>query len=152
MPEYEHSITVSAAPDAVFDFVSDVHNMPRYLPTVKSAEPQGDERVRVQGQANDQSYDSDGHFHLDKAARRMEWGSDGEHAYKGWMQVTDAGSGQSQVTVHLSFAPPKYVSDNLEKGTGDRDATIQEELGAALQSIQNEVEGKGGKVPSVQDH
>lgn len=151
MPEYEQSLTVHAAPDAVFDFIADVHNMPKYLPTVKHAEPEEGERVHMEGDAKGHHYDSDGHLHADHAALRLEWGSDGEHAYSGWMQVGDAGDGQSQVTVHLSFAPPPHISANLEKSTGDRDATINEELQTALQSIQNEVEGKGGKVPSLQE-
>ncbi len=150
MPEYEQSLTVQAAPDVVFDFIADARNMPKYLPTVQRAEPQEGERVHMEGDAKGHHYDSDGHLHADHAALRLEWGSDGEHAYSGWMQVVDAEDGQSKVTVHLSFAPPPDISANLEK-SGDRDAVINEELQTALQSIQNEVEGKGGKVSSLQE-
>ncbi len=51
MPEYEHSQTIQASPDAVFAFVSQVRNLPQYLPTIKAAEPQGPERVVVHGEA-----------------------------------------------------------------------------------------------------
>lgn len=49
--EFEQSITVAATD--VFNFVSDVKNVPQYLPTVKSAQPQEGERIRTQGQAGE---------------------------------------------------------------------------------------------------
>lgn len=57
MAEYEHAMTIDASPDAVFDFVADIRNLPKYLPTTKSAQPQGEERVRVQGEAAGHQYD-----------------------------------------------------------------------------------------------
>ncbi len=33
MPEYTDRIDVSAAPEAVFRFVADINNLPKYLPT-----------------------------------------------------------------------------------------------------------------------
>ncbi len=51
MPEYEHSLTVQASPEAVFTFVSDVSRLPEYLPTTHHAEAQPGGRVRVQGEA-----------------------------------------------------------------------------------------------------
>jgi len=38
--EFEQSTTVTAAADGVFDYLSDISNVPQYLPTVKSAQPQ----------------------------------------------------------------------------------------------------------------
>ena len=69
MPEYEHSLTVQASPDAVFAFVSDVSRLPEYLPTTHHAEAQPGGRVRVQGEAGGHNYDSDGYFRTDRA----EW-------------------------------------------------------------------------------
>ena len=57
MSEYESSLTVDAAPDAVFAYVSDVGNLPEYLPTTRHAEAQSEGRVRVQGEANGHRYD-----------------------------------------------------------------------------------------------
>ena len=81
--EFEQSITIAATADGIFDFISDIRNVPQYLPTVKNAQPQQGERIRTQGQVGDRSYDSDGHFRVDKQARRLEWGSDGENNYNG---------------------------------------------------------------------
>lgn len=144
MPEYEHAQSIGAAPNAVFAFVSQVQNLPQYLPTTKAAEPQGDERVRVRGEAEGRSYDSDGFFRADEAARRLEWGADEPNTYSGWLSVTDADGG-ARVTVHLSFGPQSSVPEQIEAQSGDQ-RPIQEGLEAALLSIRNIVEGQGGKV------
>ena len=145
MPDYEHSLTVEASPDAVFDFVSDVANLPKYLPTTHSAEAQPGGRVRVQGEAGGRAYDSDGYFRVDKPNYRLEWGSDGENRYLGWLEI-DGMDDECEVTVHLTFQPKPEQSERMDAQTGDRDQTITDGLVAALESIRNNVEGRGGKV------
>lgn len=48
MSEFEHSTSIDASPDEVYAFMSKVENLPKYLPTTHSAQPQEGERVRVQ--------------------------------------------------------------------------------------------------------
>ena len=138
--EFESSTYVQAAPDAVFDFVSDIGNMPKYMPTTKSAESQGEGRVRVQGGGEGFSYDSDGYLRRNEESNRLEWGADEGH-YNGWMSVDAQGEG-ANVTIHLTFKNQEGIpSEHVNEG-----------LQTALQSIKNEVEGTGGKVkPSVED-
>ncbi len=143
--EYKASRTVNAPVDEVFEFVSDVKNLPKYLPTTKKAESDGKDRVRVQGSANGHPYDSDGHFHVDEAKHSMTWGSDGNRKYSGHMEVAESGRGKSQVTVSLQFEPGEKGKQEMSEVSGSPDAAIQEGLDKALQSIQNQVEGKGGK-------
>lgn len=146
MPEYERSLFVNASPRALFDFVSDVGNMPLYLPTTHHAAAQGEGRVRVQGEAGGHPYDSDGYLRFEATEYRMEWGSDGENRYSGWLEI-DGDDGGSEVTVHLSFTPrPEQSARFAEQSGGDEGATIQQGLEAALLSIRNIVEGKGEKV------
>ena len=145
MPEYEHSLTVQAPPEAVFDFVSDVSRLPQYLPTTHHAEAQPGGRVRVQGEAGGRAYDSDGYFRTDPVNWRLEWGSDGENRYSGWLEI-DGVADECEVTVHLNFQPNPEQGRRMEEQTGDRDGTIQDGLAAALESIRNQVEGRGGKV------
>ena len=144
--EFEQSITVAAPADGIFDFVSDVKNVPQYLPTVKNAQPQQGERIRTQGQVGERSYDSDGHFRVDKQTRRIEWGSDGENDYNGWLQVQGGGS-QSQVTVHIHFAPkPEIVQHMVERSPEHSfESAINEGISKTLESIKRICEGKGGK-------
>jgi uncharacterized membrane protein len=142
MPDFEHSITLRATAEDVYDFVADVRNMPRYLPTTKHAESQGRDRVRVQGEVQPPGqemhrYDADGYVRRLADRNRLEWGADEGH-YSGWLEARDRGEAECEVKVHLSMreAPP-----------GDR---VQEGLVAALESIRRHMEGEGGKVePSV---
>lgn len=139
--EYKESLTVSASVDQVFDFISDIGNLPKYLPTTKGAQSQGENRVRVQGEADGHRYDSDGYLRCDRDARRMEWGAD-EGYYSGWMQLEER-SEQTEVTVSISLRgkPP-----GAPEGSGPTPDEVREGLRASLASIQNQVEGDGGKV------
>lgn len=149
MSEYEHTTTVNSDPKRVFSFVSDVNNLPRYLPTVTQAMAQGPERVRVKGEAAGHQYDSDGYYRVDPARMRMEWGSDGENQYRGWLEVQgEEGETTATVLVHLSFEPRPDIAEQYEQQSGSPHRTIQEGLQSALQSVKNICEGQGGKVES----
>ena len=146
MAEYEQTVKINAEPDAVFDFVSDVSNLPKYLPTTRHAETNGPDRVRVQGDVRGHSYDSDGFMTVDPVDYHMEWGSDGENQYRGSLDVEDAGDGTCDVTVHLSFTPRPDMARQMDQSSGDHDTAIHEGIAAALQSIKNIVEGHGVKI------
>lgn len=145
--EFEQSIAVAAPVDSVFNFISDVKNVPQYLPTVKSAQPQQGERIRTQGQAGDRSYDSDGHFRVDKQTHRIEWGSDGENDYNGWLEVQNQGESQSQVTVHIHYAPKPEILQRMVERSPDNsfESVMYEGISKTLESIKRICEGKGGK-------
>jgi uncharacterized membrane protein len=144
--EFEQSVMVAAPADQIFDFLADVRNVPQYLPTVRDAQPQQGDRIRTQGQAGDHSYDSDGHFRANQQARRLEWGSDGENEYSGWLAVQENGS-QSQVTVHIHFAPrPEMAQKMAERSPGHSfEAAMGEGITKTLESIKRICEGQGGK-------
>lgn len=144
--QYEQSMTIHAPAEQIFDFVSDVRNLPKYLPTTKHAEPQQGERVRVQGNVEGHTYDADGFLRADRSSRRMEWGAD-EHYYSGHLQITPQGDNASNVSVHLSFRSQPPGSDANQ---GPTEAEINDGIMRALRSIENEVTGKGGKVEAPQ--
>ena len=145
--EFEQSITVAASADSIFDFIADVRNVPQYLPTVKNAQPQQGERIRTQGQVGERSYDFDGHFRIDKQAQRLEWGSDGENDYSGWLEVQGGGDSQSQVRVHIHYAPqPEMAQRMAERSSGHSfESAMSEGINKTLESIKRICEGKGGK-------
>lgn len=144
MSRYKASVTVHAPADKVFAFVSNVNNLPKYLPTTKHAKAEGEDRVRVQGTAGGHKYDQDGNFHVDAAKHSMKWSSDGNEKYSGHLEVVPQGD-NSEVTVHLVFDPPEKVKEEMASRAGSHDAAIQEGLEAAMQSILDAVEGTGGK-------
>ncbi len=148
MAEYSDRIDVAAPADAVFTFVSDIENLPKYLPTVHHAHPQTGERVEVDGEANGHPYHSDGWFKVDEAARTMTWGSDGENDYSGRMSVTGDGS-KSEVECSLKFTPSEGIKDSMDKNQGGPSAAMTDGLRASLQSIKQICEGTGGKQHST---
>ncbi len=144
MAEYERSRLVQASPDDVFAFVSDVRNMASFVPTVDSVESQAEGRVEVHGEVRGQTYEDDGWFRVDQTRRRIEWGAD-ERTYSGWLTVAGEDGG-AQVVAHLSFAP--YVTPSGRPISGepeDEPDPIEQSLEAALDSLRNLMEGRGGK-------
>jgi ribosome-associated toxin RatA of RatAB toxin-antitoxin module len=138
---FEESRTIEAPAEQVFAFVANVSNLPKYIPTTKQAMPDGEDRVRVQGEAAGHRYDSDGFLRADEDSMTMEWGAD-EHYYAGQMQIQPAGADRCNVTVRLNFR--ERPKDSRPSG-GPSDADIREGLQKALVSIENHVTGKGGK-------
>jgi hypothetical protein len=144
MAEYERSRLVQASPDDVFAFVSDASNLATILPTVDTVERQADDRVEVHGEVRGRTYEDDGWFRVDEARRRIEWGAD-ERTYSGWLTVAGADDG-AQVVAHLSFAP--YVTPSGRPISGEPEVEsdpIEQSLEAALDSLRNLMEGRGGK-------
>jgi hypothetical protein len=144
MAEYERSRLIRASPDDVFAFVSDAGNLATFLPTVDTVEPQAEDRVEVHGEVRGREYEDDGWFRVDEGRRRLEWGAD-ERDYSGWLTVSGDGDG-SQVVAHLSFAP--FVTPSGRPITGEPEVApdpIEESLEAALDSLRNLMEGRGGK-------
>ena len=148
MPEYVDHINVAALPDAVFRFVSDINNLPKYLPTVHHAHSQPHERVEVDGKANGHAYNSEGWFKIDQAERTMTWGSDGSNDYSGKMAVLGEGHG-SKVECTLQFTPTAEIKDSMDKHQGGPSAAMTDGLRASLASIKEICEGTGGKQPST---
>lgn len=138
MSDYQHSITVNASAEDTFRFVSDLDNLPQYLPTVERVQRIGGDRIQTEGNAHGHRYNQDGRFHADYTAKRMEWGSDGDKDYRGWLQVS-GDQATCTVTVSLHFGEGAGAGND----PGQR---IHDGLVHTLQSIQNIMEGKGGKV------
>jgi hypothetical protein len=144
MAEYERSRLVQASPDDVFAFVSDIGNLATFVPTVETAEPQAGGRVHVHGEIQHRTFDDDGWFHVDADRHRVEWGSD-ERDYAGWLTVA-GNNGGAQVVAHLSLPP--YVTAGGAPVSGEFAAQrdpIDASLEAALDSLRNLMEGRGGK-------
>jgi uncharacterized membrane protein len=145
--DFEKSIAVHAPADQIFNYLADVRNVPQYLPTVRDAQPQQGERIRTQGQAGEHTYDSDGHFRVNQQARRLEWGSDGENEYNGWMEVQDLGNSLSEVRVHIHYAPAPEMAQKMSERAPEHsfESAMNEGIGKALESIKQICEGQGGK-------
>ncbi len=151
--DFERTQRIQASQDDVFAWVSDVENLPKYLPTTREAHMASGEKVHVEGEAKGHEYASDGFFRRNDDENRMEWSSDGDFRYSGWLRVQSAGAQEADVTVHLSFEPsPQESANHSGAGGGPNEQQIQDGLEKALQSIKNQIEGTGGKEEPASAH
>jgi hypothetical protein len=96
--EHEHT----PDPDRVFAALSDVGNLPRYVPQVTAAERGEGESVTIEARYEGHTQRGEGWFRSDNAARKIEWGA--EHGgYHGWLQVSPESEG-SRLTLFLATA------------------------------------------------
>lgn len=104
MAEFEGTTTVAASEGALFNYVSQVSNLPKYFARMTSAEPGEGEEVHTSAKMPDGSeVQGDAWFRVDASNRRIEWGSEGPDDYSGRLQVRGAGE-SSEVEVHISTA------------------------------------------------
>ena len=47
MPDYQRSAKVKASADALFDYLSDIRNLPKYFSSMTSAKSAGPDEVKV---------------------------------------------------------------------------------------------------------
>ena len=130
MTDYERSQMVEAPAGALFEFVADVGNLPRYFERMPAAEPAGDEAVRVSAQVDGREREGEAWFRVDREARRVEWGSEGPNDYHGWLDVTDEGGGRSTVAVHVSTERvedrPDEINQGLDRTLGNVKRLVEE--------------------------
>jgi hypothetical protein len=123
MGDYEGSTTVDVPRDDLFDYLSRVENLPKYLPRMTEAHSLTGDQVSVEAElpprdaghqdgidgdtagtdAADGAVHGEAEFHVDADQRRMEWSAVGPHDYHGELSVdpdVDDDS-RSHVTVRL---------------------------------------------------
>jgi uncharacterized protein YndB with AHSA1/START domain len=96
--QHEHTEHVAASPDAVYAAISDVTNLPRFVPQMTAVRPAGEDRVQVDARYEGHDQHGEASFHADPARRRIEWGA--PSGYRGWMKVDPDGEG-SRLTLFL---------------------------------------------------
>ncbi len=105
MGDYEHATIVSADPDTLFRYLSDVEHLPEYMAAMQEAHRTGQEvdegdEVQVAADVDGVRRQGEAWIATDQERRALRWGSEGHSGYRGELQVEDSGTG-SQVTVRL---------------------------------------------------
>jgi uncharacterized membrane protein len=109
MADHERSHPVESDASTVYALLSDVENLPRYFPQITSAHPVGDgdavdtTAVIDPPDQPEREVRGEAWFRTDVAARRIEWGAEGESDYSGALTVQENGTGS---TVVLSLHTP----------------------------------------------
>ena len=120
MPTYERNIQVDAEPDSLFEFLSDIGNLPRYFEQMTSAEAVGGEKVHttavIQPEGEpERTVEGKAWFRVDDAAQKITWGSEGPNDYEGELDVTPA-EGGSNVAVRITTVrdEPEEIEEGLD--------------------------------------
>ncbi len=113
--QHEHTEHIAAAPDAVYGAISDINNLPRFVPQMTAARSATDGQIEVDARYGGQEQHGAVSFSTDDDARRVEWGA--ASGYRGWMQVDRDGEG-SRLTLFLD-TPHASASDHDVAATLD---------------------------------
>jgi uncharacterized membrane protein len=116
MGDYEQTTTVTADPDALFGYLSDVNNLPEYFAAMRSAEPAEGDAVHTVADVDGERREGEAWFITDDEARSIRWGAEGPHRYSGELSVS-AVDGGAQVTVrlHTEHVDGRQVDDGLRE-------------------------------------
>lgn len=132
MGHFKKSGNVSAPAQQLFDFLSDVRNLPRYFARMTSAEPAEGDAVHVEAVIPGGEHEAgEAWFKVDDDAQRITWGSERTKEYHGELRVTGDDS-TSEVTLVLD--------------TGSAVGDIEDSLTESLDNIRRLVEE--GQAPS----
>jgi uncharacterized protein YndB with AHSA1/START domain len=147
MAHHEVSTTVDVAPNILFEYLSDVQNLPNYLPRmtgVHETEPlpenaQGAEARRPKEpvhhevevtaeEPSGQSVRSEAWIDVVEENRTLRWGAPGDSDYHGELEVGFVADGTAQLTVRLDTEHPD-------------DPAIDDELRKAVEGIKTSIQG-----------
>ena len=125
MGDFQATTTVNAAEGALFDYLSQVGNLPQYFARMTSASTGDGEEVHTTAQMPDgQQEEGDAWFRVDEQAPRIEWGAEGANDYRGSLEVTATGdTSEVQVRMHTSRVPDG--NDEVQQGLEETLASIK---------------------------
>lgn len=116
MGDYQRSAKVKASPDSLFDYLSDIENLPKYFSHMTSAEKAGPDEVHTTANVHGKEASGKAKFHVDNAAKQIRWSSEGPNDYHGELKVTGEGDA-SEVTVklHTTRKEGQEIEQGLQK-------------------------------------
>jgi uncharacterized membrane protein len=135
MGDYSGTTTVDVDSATLFDYLSDVSNLPDYFARLTSAVPGDGEEIETTATMPDgQHVGGRAWFRVNQSEQRIEWGSEGPSAYAGYLDVSGTPGGSSvEVHVHTTRV-------------GDGVAEVQDSVEETLSTIKRLVE-QGHAIP-----
>jgi uncharacterized membrane protein len=116
MPDYLASIDVAAPADELFDYLSQVENLPNYFERMTAVTDNEDGTISVEADLGDRVVEAEAWFEVDKDAKTLSWGSEGPNDYIGQLQVTGTGSNAVvEVTLRTERAGGAEIQEGLDQ-------------------------------------
>ncbi len=114
--QHEHTEHVAAPPEAVYAAISDVSNLPRFVPQMTAVRPSDGDRVEIDARYEGREQHGEASFRADQGERKIEWSA--PSGYHGWMRVDPDGEG-SRLTL---FLETRHGSEREHDVAGTLDA------------------------------
>lgn len=123
MGDYEDSITVQLAPGKLFAYLSDVQNLPAYLPSLTSARPAGGDKVDVTAHIEpeggpERDVEGEAWIKVVQDGRKLKWGAAGPHDYHGELDI-DAGPEADTSTLTVRLHTERVEGEQIQHGLDD---------------------------------
>jgi uncharacterized membrane protein len=114
MADFLTSAEVAAPADELFDYLSQVENLPNYFERMTSATDNGDGTITVSADIGDRVVEGEAWFEVDHATRTLSWGSEGPNDYSGQLQVTGDETSVVEVTLRTERVGDDEIQEGLE--------------------------------------
>lgn len=128
MAEFVESVAIACEPKRLFDYLSDVANLPSYMPRLKRAEPIGDGAVEVVAtprlpDGSTPEVKGSAWTRVDEPDRCFSWGAvGGRHGYKGSFEIDPEGEGSCLI---VRLDSERADADAVRAGLKDVLASIK---------------------------
>lgn len=117
MADFVARTDVAASADSLFDYLSQVQNLPQYFDRMTSVADNGDGTITATADLGDRTVEGEAWFKVNQETRELSWGSEGPNNYRGELRVSgdeDAAS-QVEVTLHTERAGGEEIQQGLER-------------------------------------
>ncbi len=116
MADFVASTDVTASAVELFDYLSQVQNLPNYFDRMTSVTDNGDGTIATTADLGDRTVEGEAWFTVDRDAQALSWGSEGPNNYAGELRVTgDGTASQVEVTLHTERAGGPEIQQGLER-------------------------------------
>jgi uncharacterized membrane protein len=116
MADYVARAQVAARADQLFDYLSQVENLPDYFDRMTSVTDNQDGTITATADLGDRVVEGEAWFEVNRDERALSWGSEGPNNYAGQLQVTDSETGSVvEVTLHTERAGGEEIQEGLER-------------------------------------
>jgi uncharacterized membrane protein len=126
MGDYEADERIRATADELFDYLSDVANLPHYFARITAAESTGDEAVHVTAKLpNGDVVEGEAWFKVDRDNKTISWGSEGPNDYHGHLTVTGVGENSA---VAVTVSTTRAEGDRIQQGVEETVELIKKQI------------------------
>jgi uncharacterized membrane protein len=116
MADFVASTDVAAPAAELFDYLSQVQNLPDYFDRMTSVTDNGDGTIAATADLGDRTVEGEAWFTVDQDGQALSWGSEGPNNYSGQLRVTgNEEASQVEVTLHTERAGGPEIQQGLER-------------------------------------